>query len=152
MAVQLYLFDANCSQLETFSICQGPIHPCRQIYRGGGSDNVDDDDDGDDDDGDDDGDDDDDDDDNDDDEDDDGYDDDDDDAVCPTHTLISVLPGRLQSRVASFLKTRSSTMPDGDSLQVFTEQKFGQVFGTLVELLKSRPGGLLHPTGVDSNE
>ena len=44
MAVQLYLFDANCSQLETFSICQGPIHPCRQIYRGGGSDDVDDDD------------------------------------------------------------------------------------------------------------
>ena len=44
MAVQLYRFDANCSQLETFSICQGPIHPCRQIYRGGGSDDVDDDD------------------------------------------------------------------------------------------------------------
>ena len=45
MAVQLQLFDANCSRLETFSICQGPIHPCRQIYRGGGSDDDEDDDD-----------------------------------------------------------------------------------------------------------
>ena len=42
MAVQLQLFDANYSRLETFSICQGPIHPCRQIYRGGGSDHDDD--------------------------------------------------------------------------------------------------------------
>ena len=43
MAVQLQLFDANYSRLETFSICQGPIHPCRQIYRGGGSDDDEDD-------------------------------------------------------------------------------------------------------------
>ena len=49
----------------------------------------------------------------------DGCDDDDDNGVCDDDANSETLSGRPQSRVASSLKTRSSTTQDGDSLQVW---------------------------------
>ena len=52
----------------------------------------------------------------------DGCDDDDDNGVCDDDDVganSETLSGRPQSRVASSLKTRSSTTQDGDSLQVW---------------------------------